>query len=84
MGGATEPASAFNVRLAAIGTSAIARVDIIRDGQEVHTVQGSGASLELEWSDCPAEQPDYYYARVIQADGNAAWSSPIWIESEMS
>ncbi len=83
MGGATEPALAFNVRLAAIGTSAIARVDIIRDGQEVHTVQGSGASLELEWSDCPAEQPVYYYARVIQADGNAAWSSPIWIESEM-
>ena len=83
MGGATEPALAFNVRLAAIGASAITRVDIIRDGQEVHTVQGSGASLELEWSDYPAEQPGYYYARVIQADGNAAWSSPIWIESEV-
>jgi hypothetical protein len=25
-------------------------------------------------------QTDYYYARVTQANGHQAWSSPIWIE----
>jgi hypothetical protein len=23
---------------------------------------------------------DYYYARVIQSNGDHAWSSPIWVE----
>jgi hypothetical protein len=25
---------------------------------------------------------DWYYVRVFQADGNAAWSSPIWVGPE--
>ena len=27
----------------------------------------------------PAAQDDYYYLRVVQLDGEAAWTSPVWI-----
>ena len=81
MGGGAAPDAAFTAHVAVIGAGEIARVDVIRDGQEAHTVAGEGAACEFTWRDCPAEQPGYYYARVLQADGNAAWSSPVWIEN---
>ena len=28
----------------------------------------------------PTGQTDFYYARVIQRNGQRAWSSPIWVE----
>jgi len=40
-------------------------------------------SLNLRFADHAAEQPggptDYYYVRVLQANGQRAWSSPIWV-----
>jgi len=27
----------------------------------------------------PSKAVDFYYVRVTQADGNLAWSSPIWV-----
>ncbi len=82
MGGSAAAAYDYTVRVAAIGTGSIARIDVIRDGSEVHTIQGVEAHEEHAWRDSPAAQPGYYYVRVLQADGNAAWSSPVWIESE--
>ena len=43
---------------------------------------GDGIELEFEYG--KTERPkkggsDYYYVRVIQQDGEMAWSSPIWI-----
>ncbi len=32
-------------------------------------------------SDMPGQAEDWYYVRVIQENGQCAWSSPIWIES---
>ena len=82
MGSAIAPESEFTIRVAALGTSDIDRIDVVRDGEEVHSLAVNAAACEHEWSDRPAEQPAYYYARVIQKDGNAAWASPIWIESK--
>ncbi len=30
----------------------------------------------------PPKQDDFYYVRMIQLDGEAAWSSPIWVGEE--
>ncbi len=81
MGGSVAPAAAYTIDLTVIGASDIQCVDIVRDGEEVHRIEGRGAVLEHEWSDSPTEQPGYYYMRVLQADGNAAWSSPTWIDN---
>jgi len=38
-------------------------------------------SKDIEFEDGGAEKAiDYYYLRVIQANGQAAWSSPVWIK----
>lgn len=42
-------------------------------------------NLEDDASDRTAERDeDWYYVRVIQANGHAAWSSPVWVASAES
>jgi hypothetical protein len=36
------------------------------------------ASLEIE-DKGSGEGTDYYYVRVTQANGQMAWSSPVWV-----
>ena len=37
--------------------------------------------VALEWEDSvPERARDYYYVRVLQQNGQAAWSSPIWVD----
>ncbi len=61
------------------GTAAIERVDLIRGEAPPVSIPGEG---RLEWSSrrpLPRLAPgEFFYLRVIQADGGAAWSSPVW------
>ncbi|HYM12009.1 MAG TPA: hypothetical protein VEU62_14825 [Bryobacterales bacterium] len=62
------------------GTGAIRKVEVIRNNQYIHTQPGAGASLDFTYVDnAPLAGESYYYIRVEQADGQLAWSSPIWI-----
>ena len=37
---------------------------------------------EVVWCDRTlAVDGDYYYIRVVQKDGNRAWTSPVWIRT---
>jgi hypothetical protein len=68
----------------AIGTGAVERVDVIRNGKMVHSEkpEKDAAEVRFRWDD-PApvkgEQPSYYYVRVLQKDGQMAWASPFWV-----
>jgi hypothetical protein len=71
------------ITVLAAGTADIDTVEIIKNNVVACARQGAGKVMRLEWDD-PASQPardrtDFYYVRVTQADGNKAWSSPIWI-----
>jgi hypothetical protein len=67
-----------------LGTGPIDRIDVLRDGDIVHTVKPEGTASEarFHWDD-PAprrgEKASYYYVRVSQKDGAMAWASPIWV-----
>lgn len=41
-------------------------------------------TLDLQWEDeshtRTPSQTDFYYVRLIQRNGQRAWSSPIWVE----
>jgi len=66
----------------------VERIDILRDGGELalsRTVDPPRTVLEFSWRD--PERPMakgaarvVYYLRVLQDDGNLAWSSPIWVD----
>jgi len=62
------------------GTSKIARVEVIRDGQIAQSIQGDGPDLTVKWSDGAAQRGHHWYLlKVIQQDQEMAWTSPVWI-----
>jgi hypothetical protein len=65
----------FDVR--AIGASDIASLELVSERGVVHRVegQGDGAALRAQVSG------RYVYARVIQHDGEMAWTSPVFFRS---
>jgi hypothetical protein len=62
------------------GSAPLETVEVVRSGQIVDRVRLDGkldVSLSSELSDLSAGE--YVYVRVTQADGGAAWSSPIYV-----
>lgn len=85
---------AFNRHLSgyAAGTTKLAKVEIICNGNVLKTFTPDSYFLEFTYDDLtPLEKvciktkdkkPPfvYYYLRVTQEDGHLAWSSPIWVD----
>lgn len=70
------------------GTAALRSVEVIRDGQVFAGLdcQAGAAVPDITFAltdtiAIPGET-HYYYLRILQEDGNMAWSSPIWVEYE--
>jgi hypothetical protein len=66
------------------GTSALARVDIIKDFRYVYSTEPRAAQVEFRWTDDERGRPpglSWYYVRAIQDNGELAWASPIWVHS---
>jgi hypothetical protein len=69
------------IKVHAIGTRPIARVDVIKDFKYVFSSEPSGSEVQFEWTDEEQRPPglSWYYVRVQQDDGQLAWGSPIWV-----
>ena len=77
---ASEPPR-LDVRI--IGTAKIQQVDIIKDNTFAYTAYPDVEELSFSYTDSGIEAgTHYYYVRVIQADNNMAWGSPIWVNFE--
>lgn len=71
---------AFHLVVRVIGTEAIRQIDVIRSQDFVLTRQNLGRDVSFESRDAdPPGGENLYYVRVQQADGQLAWSSPIWV-----
>jgi hypothetical protein len=68
-----------------LGTGPLERVEVLRDGEVVHTakLEKNASEARFHWDD-PAprkgEKASYYYVRVEQKDSQMAWASPIWVK----
>ena len=70
------------LRVSCRGANGIDHIRIIKNGQFEHTRPCHGEWYsEFEWADdrYDPSYPAFYYVRVVQVDGESAWSSPIWI-----
>ena len=69
------------LRVVAHGTGPIARVEIIKDFHHVYSVEPGKPRVEFSWTDEDGinRGPSWYYVRVLQADGELAWGSPMWV-----
>jgi hypothetical protein len=63
-----------------IGTDRIAAVELIHNNEFVYSQRPAKREFEFSYVDqAPKPGDNWYYIRVLQEDGNLAWSSPIWI-----
>lgn len=70
------------IALRAVACDEIATIEVIRNGKTVFAQEGEGvfAQLLIEDHDPPPGE-SWYYARILQKDGNMAWSSPVWVSN---
>lgn len=65
----------------AIGTDRIKQFVIVKNEGILYTSHPNREEYALEFTDRNfAAGSNYYYIRVVQNDGQVAWSSPIWVE----
>jgi hypothetical protein len=63
------------------GTRKIAQVGVCKNNTYVYSAQPNEQDVTFTYMDSDAQPGvSYYYIRVIQEDGQIAWSSPIWME----
>ena len=79
-GDIVETEDGFELKVRIIGTTPLRQVDLIKNQHFLHNRQKLPQDSSFTFVDAD-KQPgeDYYYVRVIQEDGNVAWSSPIWV-----
>jgi hypothetical protein len=83
MGEAFTSAAAPRFTVRTIGTGTIKQVDVIKNRQFIYTTRPGERQASFELTDLefgPGES--WYYVRVLQEDGQLAWSSPIWIKKQ--
>jgi hypothetical protein len=79
-----------DIEVFAAGTAGIRQIDIIRNGQVIHSFQSKVDTVSLTWvdraplpavamSDARGRRFVFYYVRLEQEDGHRAWGSPIWL-----
>jgi hypothetical protein len=81
MGDAISASAAPRFILKTIGTGPIKQVDLIKDRRFVYTARPGSKEASFEYTDGdsgPGES--WYYVRVLQEDGQLAWSSPVWVK----
>lgn len=68
------------LKLRVRGSGPIAKVSIIRNGKYMAQFTPNSRDYAVSYRDVSNPRgSQYYYLRVEQADGNLAWSSPIWV-----
>jgi hypothetical protein len=75
-------AAVEHVRVAGriVGTAPVARVEVVRNNEVVHTQSGEGRVSRLDHRALlAASGTTYIYLRVTQEDGQVGWTSPVWV-----
>ena len=77
-------ASRYVLRVNAIGTGPIRKVEVIHNESYAYEVTPTGQrQAQFTYVDAhPVAGENRYYVRVEQEDGNLAWSSPVWIQKK--
>jgi hypothetical protein len=83
MGGALDAdgGRTRTLEVLAVAPGALERIDLVRSGRIVRTFAGTGdRELRVAEPIAGLASGEYLYARAVQVDGGAAWSSPFFID----
>ncbi len=81
MGDILNSDRAPKLHVRALGTDRIKQFVIVKNEQIIYTSHPNEEDYRTEYIDRNFKSgSNYYYVRVVQNDGQVAWSSPIWVE----
>ena len=81
MGDIVKSDRAPRLSIRAVGTDRIKQFVIVKNQEIVYTSHPNQEEYSFEYRDRAFRAgSNYYYIRVVQNDGQVAWSSPIWVE----
>ncbi len=71
------------LKICAEACSLVLKIVIIKNAREIHVTEPNQESVSLEWVDSKGKEreSDYYYIRLLQDNGEMAWSSPVWVDA---
>jgi hypothetical protein len=76
-----EKEAPSELRLAAAAVRPVDRVEILRSGKILSAIEGGGRREISETVTLERMRAgEYVYVRVVQVDGGAAWTSPIYVD----
>ena len=65
------------------GTARIAKVELVRNNEYIYSKEPKESDVELKFVDMtPKVGTNFYYFRILQENGEVAWSSPVWVNYE--
>jgi hypothetical protein len=81
MGSIFESKTPVRIKANIVGTGNILQIDVIHNNAIVRTYKPNRPDAIIEYVDQESskEANNYYYVRVIQKNGEMAWSSPVWV-----
>lgn len=80
MGAELPPADRAHLVAEVHAPGVIAEVELLRNGEVLHTVEPGAKDCFVEHSDRPdPTSPTFYHCRVTQTDGELAVCSPVWV-----
>ena len=69
-----------SLALQATGTAKVSEVRLIRNNEYLYTNAPQTSDVEIKFIDMdPKPGMNMYYFRLLQEDGEVAWSSPVWV-----
>lgn len=79
----------LDFRLRLVGSNSFEEVTVLKNERPLETWRDVGDELEVELEDIFTIRPgaaaaNVYRVRAVQADGEIAWSSPIWVGAAQS
>ncbi|MEE2775395.1 MAG: hypothetical protein VYE73_01315 [Acidobacteriota bacterium] len=82
MGDVVETEETPKLRIRVLGTDDETQLVVVKNQALAFQTRPARRDVDLEFVDqgFDASRDNYYYVRVLQTDGNLAWSSPIWFE----
>ena len=80
MGDELKTGTSLPITVKAKGTGPVSRVEVIRDSEIVYTAEPKKADVSFQYIDkADLSTRHYYYVRLMQEDGQIAWSSPFFV-----
>ncbi|SMF94683.1 hypothetical protein SAMN02949497_2009 [Methylomagnum ishizawai] len=80
MGASLTTGDPVQVHYEVIGQDKTFKAELLRNNMVIRTDTTTNGTVAVDFQDTPPDPNNYYYLRVSQANGERAWSTPIWVD----